>query len=819
MSRRRALAVAGLLLALAGLIAVDVRPPDATAATGGPQDPVTDSAVTVHGRKGVFGDDFTGLTITVAQTRELTSQGVVVSWSGGRPSTRRDDDPAATNYLQLMQCWGPDPTAPDFRETCQLGGTSIPARAPSGVDPRCPGDDGGPCESLPRDAQMVPFRPVEGKPTPHGGADQPWPRKPCGPPEQKLDCASTEADVLADYYSVYTTNEISKAVTAADGTGRVVFEMQTEVEAPHLGCGSPGHLTCWLVIVPRGDHDRSQNPTTQVEGSPLGASVFRDAIPVPLQFQPVEAFCPLDRAERRTTGTELVAGAMLSWQPALCANDGPVFGYSTAADDNAARQLLAPDGPGLVFTSDPVVPPPDGPRVVHAPVALSAAVIAFNIDFQIDPGNTDSRAGTMIRELNLTPRLVAKLLTQSYKRDIPGSTQEAYAYLKDNPRTIRQDPEFAEANPQFEGFTSIAKFDGLMVPIGNSAVAREVWQWILADPDARAWLGGKPDEHGMVVNKEYLQIFATSVAPAYFPRADLGCEQPVEQDKYCALDLRPYMGSFADAGYQTLRADAKNRTLWDQFAYPKAYKAFPPQQVTQRFSASITDAATAARYGLLTARLRNRAGEFVAPTDQALLAAAAAMVPSGTPGVRRIDPDARVAGAYPLGMVAYAVGDTTDEPAARRDYANLIRYAVGTGQNPGVQRGQLPGGYVPLPAALRAEAGAAADVLQNAAPAGSSSSPPLVAEPGGAPPPAAAAPDGTATPASGVRPVAQPTAPTTPAAPARPSGTPVAALTQGQPLGAIRYALLGALGLGAAAALAGPLVRLIGRRRAPGVGS
>ncbi|MFJ6196616.1 hypothetical protein [Micromonospora sp. NPDC092111] len=812
MSRRGLSILVGLLLATAGLVTVDVRVPDATAATAGTDDPLTDSAVTVNGRSGIFGDDFTGLRITVAQTKELTSQGIVVSWTGGRPSAPRDDDPAATNYLQFMQCWGPDPKAANFRETCQVGGSSTPARAPSPVDPRCPTTDGKPCESLPPDAQMVPFRPANGSATPHGGAQQPWPRKACGPPEDNLTCPATEADILADHYSVYTTNEITKAVTAGDGTGRAVFEVQTAVESPHLGCGAPGHLTCWLVIVPRGERDRAGNPTVQVEGSPLGASVFSDALAVPLGFQPVGAFCPLGRAERRTTGSELVANAMLSWQPALCADDGPVFGYSTTGDDDAARQVLTPgaDGPGLAFTSDPVVPPPGGPAVVHAPVVLSAVVIAFNIDFRIDPGATDSRAGTMVRELNLTPRLVAKLLTQSYKRDIPGSNQPKYEYLAGNPRTIRLDKEFLAANPQFASYASNAAFDGLMVSIGTSAAAREVWRWILADPDARAWLGGKADENGMVVNKEYLPLFATAAAPTSFPREDLNCDTPPKQEKYCALDLRPYQGSLAEAGYQTLRADAKNRTWWDPAAFPMAYKAFPPQPVTQRFAAAVTDAATAARYGLFTARLRNRAGEFVAPTEQSVLAAASALVPSGTPGVRKIDPDAVVPGAYPLGMLTYAVGDTTDEPAARRDYATLIRYAVAAGQISGVQRGQLPRGYVPLPAQLRAEALTAAAALQQAAPtpAPTSTAPP--GPDGAAPPPVA---PGTATsgvPVAGAPPVA---APPTRLAPTRPSGTPVAQVTRGQPAGAIRFVLLGALLLGAAAALAGPLVRLVARRR------
>jgi len=36
----------------------------------------------------------------------------------------------------------------------------------------------------------------------------------------------------------------------------------------------------------------------------------------------------------------------------------------------------------------------------------------------------------------------------------------------------------------------------------TSDAATEVWKWILADPEARAWLDGTPD-NGMVVNPLY----------------------------------------------------------------------------------------------------------------------------------------------------------------------------------------------------------------------------------------------------------------------------------------------------------------------------
>ena len=90
------------------------------------------------------------------------------------------------------------------------------------------------------------------------------------------------------------------------------------------------------------------------------------------------------------------------------------------------------------------------------------------------------------------------------------------------------------------------------------------------------------------------------------------------------------------------------------------------------------------------------------------------MVPSGVKGVLQPDPSSTAADAYPLTMLAYAAtAPKTLDTTSRQNYASFLRYAVGPGQVSGEQPGQLPNGYVPLPAALGLpDAGAATTILK-----------------------------------------------------------------------------------------------------------
>src|SRR5262249_31143525 len=159
----------------------------------------------------------------------------------------------------------------------------------------------------------------------------------------------------------------------------------------------------------------------------------------------------------------------------------------------ARRQLVSPQ-PGMVFISLPVAPsqvPPDRPPV-YAPVALSGLTIAFDIESQSSfsaPADVKMRDGQRLTELKLTPRLVAKLLTQPTGRPTPGA---AAPRLPHNPVDLTRDPDFLAVNPDFTPLL-FPGIPDILLPLGLSDAAVLVWRWLAADPEARAFLAGTPD--------------------------------------------------------------------------------------------------------------------------------------------------------------------------------------------------------------------------------------------------------------------------------------------------------------------------------------
>lgn len=742
---------------------------------------------------------FADLEVTVSQTANLTNQGVTVSWTGARPTSLGE---FATDYLQLMQCWG-DASGPS-PEQCQFGqasssiasrlGTNAAGRGlVAGEDPQQVYDATRlipPPRNNPNlRAYAVPFRPVKGEPT--------------------FDATK--------YFDANTSNEVSAARTGADGTGQVVFETQTSLEAPQLGCGAVDAVSgtprsCWLVIVPRGGFDADGSPASsavdgRISGSPLSSGNWQHRIQVPLAFQRIGSECALGAAERRTAGSELVAEAITSWQPALCAK-GPTFGYSQIGDAEARRQLTGSlDGAaGMAFVSRPLSAEESaGATVAYAPVTASALVVAFNIEWDV-PRNSPmfGRNGTLVDDLTLSPRLLAKLLTQSYRADVPDGSR---APMASNPRTLVVDPEFVRLNPAFADFNNSVNWQGMMVALGSSDANAEVWRWIVADADARDFLQGRPDEWGMQINPAYAALaIADDPLIDSFPKADLSTFRPsanVPEPGYGTLDLRPYMNDLHEAALRARRADANVKIVWDDTKVPPGFVASGPQIPGARFSMALTDSASAARYGLQTAKLVNAAGKAVAPTQDGILAAMDAMVPSAVPGVELIDQSVRANRAYPLGMVAYAaVNICTPTLPELKDYAGLLDYAAATGQVSGDAKGQLPRGYVPLPEAAREQVAAAATQLR------AEVSSPKCAEhlPGSTPEtPETIAPEGEAFVPEA--PVEEPAA-ETPAAP-EPDATTLPvdlASTDGGDTGPVRYAYLAALLFALPLLLAGPLL-------------
>lgn len=822
-SRRRVVAAAGALLAalVLALLPLPTATTSATAADGA----ADDSAVTVTGRRGAH-DDFSRLKVTVHQTRNLRSQGVRIGWEGGAPTS---PGTFSYNYLQIMQCWGDDPAGPT-RDQCVFGATDTSDAVVPGYFTKARGvdTDSGSYAADPAETQytganaFVPFRPVGGLPPTTSVKDP-------------------------TYFGPLDTNEQVANRTFADGTGEVTFEVQDALEAPHLGCGvntapagsAPAPRSCWLVVVPRGTHDADGTDVLDPGGSrshnlnssPLSATNWAQRMVVRLDFLPSEDYCPQGQPERPTAGSELVTDAVTSWQPKLCASTGSTFAFTQGGEEEARNQVLgsSDESPLLGFTVDPVVRPEDSPRVVHAPVAVSGLAIAFFIE---GPSG-------VVQGMRLTPRLVAKMLTHSYVDDV--TLGAAPDHVKGNSPSLTEDPEFKELNPEFPGLSG-RQLRSLMVPLQTSDTTRIVWNWLQSDKDTRDFLSGTKDRWGMRVNSYFQDLkLGTATSLTDYPKVDptttpaLGNGTPPLD--YTITDLDPFTADLHDGAVRTRRGN-NNRTIqWQpgDTAQSPAKLINDAPMSGQRAVMAIVDAASARRYGLTTAALRNADGTFVQPTAATLAADVATMRPAaGDPSVLTPDPSRAKGQAYPLTAVAYAAASVHQDATARKAYAQFIRYAAGQGQTPGLSAGQLPPGYAPLPAAQRKQAEAAADTLERGestggpspdgsgpdatgalAPGADGGGTAAGAGGGGGAAGAAAAADGGAGPSAARSAAAVKSSASPSPGPQQNVAQEKERFTPGEILGVVRWVLLAVLFLGGAAGLSGPIMLHLSRRRTP----
>lgn len=729
--------------------------------------PLTESAVTVNGR-GAFAD----LAITVNQTAKLTNQAVSITWTGGEP-TISGVGRFEANYLQVMQCWGDDDgTNPDNPgpppDQCEFGAAG---GTPSGLPASLFAEGIATTRIISRstwpnfdasvghlDARSTnvwrPFRAVDGT----------------------LVNVQSDPDYnpflsgnfwLNPYFNNVTTNEIPGAVTGPDGSGAELFQVLTGAESSGLGCGksvqtiadgSSKEPQCWIVVVPR-SVQAVENANTPLAGfenrvpvgtSPLAPAAWANRIAIPLAFNSADSPCEFADVERRIAGSELVIPAVSSWQPVLCgAGALPPFSFAPVADGSARSLLLSgvKGGPGMVVVSRPlpIVNVPVDKPVVYAPISASGLVIGFNVERGDKIGSSPASQqllGVRVAEMNLTPRLVAKLLTQSYSSQVGILSTPTYPWALTNPANLSLDPDFLQFNPEFNLLYvgENRTFSGLQLPSGNSDAALQVWEWIFADPEARLWMSGAADEWGMTVNPAYNSVAATNSAgiafgdplPSSFPKADPLCYQAPAQGVagtivppvVCGTDWMPYSRGLAGAAQVARTASDGARISANQFAEsPSAvWGRVAPQPIGSRAMLALTDSPSAAQFGLQVASL-SRAGDngadrtFIHADADGLTAGVASMAARDVPEVLEPTPTAVAPGAYPLTVLSYAaISPLALEPAERSDFAAFIDYATGLGQQPGLDLGQLPRGYVSMPAALRAQAAVASNAVRTLEP-------------------------------------------------------------------------------------------------------
>jgi hypothetical protein len=747
---------------------------------------------------------YADLQVSVNQTQNLTDQAISVSWTGGVPTLTNANGAYLADYLQIFECWSnpSDPAGPSPSQ-CEFGGESssasnypidqndsgssheysrVLAQAGWGNDdsPLSCADSTGvqPCTDTsgtsPTDFVLQPFQAADGTVVKQQA-------------NYNYDAIQT-APVnfwLEPYFSFATTNEVDFARTLPPGvgqntpSGQQLFDVDTGLNAPGLGCGQTvkaasgsGSVTpkCWLVVVARGDLAQ-ENPSgvtgvSSVVSSPLTASAWANRITIPLAFNPVGSSCSINANATEIEGSELASPAVSSWEPQLCNLPGAQpYSYLTNDDDQARQNLTNPSygSVGMSVFTNPIPAGATGTDnpVVYAPLTLSGAVVAFNIqrvpivepDGEPQPDEA-ALADSRIQNIYLTPRLVAKLLTQSYQAELRAVTYHGppndkipaqYQWVQNNPVSIFTDPDFLQYNPEFELLSTAQQVDAatMVVEEGSSDAASILWKWVLADPAARAWLDGTPTPDGkpggMQVNPYY--SLSPSINPAHesfaaatpesFPKNDPWCDPvPFYMDtvdpttglqelarQTCIQDWSPYVLNMATAANAAATANDQAKTTFNPTLTPDtAWTSNGPQISGNDLIISLTDAASAARYGLQTAGL-SPAGDdtdptFVTPTPASFLAGEQNMAPSSVAEVLQTDSSSTAPNAYPLTMLAYAAATPEKlTPAQRQSYAAFLDYAAGAGQHQGVDPGDLPAGYEPLPASLTAQTLAAAQSI------------------------------------------------------------------------------------------------------------
>lgn len=707
------------------------------------------------------------LAVTVSQTADLTSQGVTVSWTGAEsPTLRPQAGTGGENFLQIAQCWGEDPNWPGHpdRTTCQYGGFETAAATrqnnlasmvnvhPNDLAYTAPGQSmfDVPLTSIP----FVSNTGVEVSDIALNPATNRLQHFYCldnnnAPVFSQSSCGNTFINVNSNqFFTKYTTNEIPWVPSSNDGTGSVKFEIQTVLESPGLGCGAPQTVngstvgqSCWLVVIPRGTNDVGEPYVTK---SGLFWDAWKHHLAFKLDFKPVGVRCQIGSSEKQVSGSELITQAVAQWQPELClGSTGATFVVSTGDESSALTAAAGTKASPLALTSRPSEKAND--PLVYAPIAISSVALTFSIDRQVDPNQNvpseiQAKNGLAFDSINLTPRLVAKLLTNSYIQSLPfGAQLTQVGYLNEanpgnNATNITTDPEFLAINdPEWR----YMKLNGpalgdFLIPQGRSDISYQLWAYVMGDAKAKAFLAGEPDEWGMVVNSWYST--EDSVNPSgtgmTLPRTNFPKADPIEKPNNYnpatlqgtgALNLvqfRPYAHDFQESALQVLRGDGKVLGSWDTAKVPAAWGKSGRSFLGSRQVFAVTTAAASAKFQNLNVKLLNPAGEFVAPTTESMSAAVAAMTPTSNPSVYGFDFDSSQAKsattAYPLTMPIYAALNPQQSDAALRSvYAAFIRYAAKEGQTPGTDIGELPAGYAPLPESWVNQSLQAASAIQS----------------------------------------------------------------------------------------------------------
>ncbi len=660
--------------------------------------------------------------VTVDHTTNLRGrERVRITWEGAHPSGGRAANPFGASGLRqeypvvILQCRGRDdaklPAAQRISpETCWT--TTAQQRFRSGPerqaiwrrDPHAaPGDAEqksglapeafADCDDVPEfSAHAVPFVAASGKVYPSCSADT-------MAPEAAVDAALPAAE--------------QAAFTDTDGRGAASFEVRTATENESLGCSDT--VACSIVVIPiqgvscvEGDTEcrrtgrfapGSSNFAGEGVDDAVSASYWwagsnwRNRITIPVTFGTAPNVCDVldSRAPTAFYGSELMSQAALQWAPAYCLSKQRFKFQHNRMSDEAAFALVEKGGAPAALVSGRREQDSTEP-VAYAPTAVTGFAVSYVID---RPENAGEQA-----QLRLTPRLLAKLLTQSYTGSAYGAQHPGMAA---NPKSINQDPEFRALNPGLD--TTAREAAATLLSLSESSdVISSLTSYLASDADAKAFIAGKTDPWGMVVNPSYrriaLPVSEWPLLDTFVPTYDLDCQQQLSTPYFTQLaapvsSLRTIAEAVLD-GWPNVQTKCDRASSSDPYKFGRADR----QGVGSRFMLGIVSLGDAVRLDLKTASLRTASNRWVAPDEKSLAAAISVAKPErSATGAFAITQAAlaKKPAAYPGTMIVYTTARTSGLPRAdAKHVAQFIRVATTEGQRPGSANGTLPGGYLPI---------------------------------------------------------------------------------------------------------------------------
>jgi hypothetical protein len=713
--------------------------------------------------------DSRDVTVSVSQTLNLRDrQAISVTWKGAHPTGGVVADTNSSYAAQqeypmvVLQCRGADsPDAPIkvSPETCWTSDAEERAKSSSAflfppyrIDRYASPADrqqvvGVPnpippaCAPLVSGAQhWVPFIGSNGTVFGGGLLDQ----------ATSLPCAGSAPE--AGGGTTTSPSNTTYGVTYTDGTGNVNFVINTVDSNASLGCTRD--VACTLVVIPimgiscdaaaaslpAGDRppttdDRNAAdklcqksgyyaPGATTDGSIdvedlavsgqlwWSASNWRNRLSFPLSFAQASNVCDLvsTEAPEFVYGSQALVPATQQWGPAFCLNPKLFKFQHVQFSEPGSRNLLTSGSIKAAFTAAPPDEPFERP-IVQAPVAVSGFAIGMRLD---------GADGKEVFKANMTPRLLAKLMTNSYAGLV--GVQKSYPELKDNPLDIVADPEFRALNPGMmttKNAYNAVPASTLYSMSSDSDVMQAITSYIQADPDARKWLNGEADPWGMKVNPKYKGI---ALPLNSWPQSDPFVLQSVSQVSCFASTPLPWFplinAPVANPATVTLNMQyglSNSQIVCKDAGQPNqklvSLGKIPPGR---RALFGLISLADAQRYQIPTASLLSHvdptapskfattAGRtFVAPGEPGMKAAMALTQPNKTLGTWPIPykelRESKGKNAYPgTLLMSMAVPSQGLKVEDAKRYATMIRILTTTGQTPGLGNGQLAPGYLPI---------------------------------------------------------------------------------------------------------------------------